>query len=98
MKNIYEIVAINPTYTGVNNIDLSDVVVYKALFQKDKFFVREYGDLVDELNDEEKELYHQSQRVEPLTEEEISILEDEEFIKQKMEYLESKYEHKKGIK
>lgn len=90
-KNIYEIIAVNVKYTGEKVDDLSNLVVYKALFQEDKYFTREYEDLVKELSDDEKNKYHQDTRVQKLSDEEILLLSDPEFIKEKEAFIKSKY-------
>lgn len=90
-KNIYEILAINIKYTGDNEIDLSSLVVYKPLFQSDKYFAREYDDLVSELNDEEKLKYNQDTRIQLLTEEELEIIKTNDFKIKKEEYIQNKY-------
>ena len=59
-KNIYQILAIDVTYTGDNDIDLSEMVIYKPSFQKGKVFAREYSALTEELTEEQKKEYHQS--------------------------------------
>lgn len=89
-KNIYEILAVNPIYTGTKE-DVSPVVVYSSIFQDGKTFVRESADLLEELSSEEKEIYGQNYRIEPLTEEELEIIKTEEFINAKKEYLAMKY-------
>lgn len=74
-KNIYEIIAINVTYTGENaNKSLDNLVLYKNIFNQDKLFVREYEDLTCELSKEKQEEYGQKYRVEKLTDEEIAII------------------------
>ena len=93
-KNIYEIIAVNVKYTGERIDDLKDLVVYRALFQEDKFFTREYQDLIMPLTDEEKEFYHQDTRVQKLTDEEIALLSDPDFIEEKRSYIKNKYEKK----
>jgi len=87
-KNIYEIVAKGVAYTGENaKAPLDNLIVYRNIFQENKFFTREYNDLVEELEDQKKEQYGQTYRVEKLTEEEIKLVRSEEFIKAKMEYM-----------
>ena len=93
-KNISEIIAVNVKYTGERLDDLSGLVVYRALFQEDKFFTREYEDLVKLLTEEEKEIYHQDIRVQKLTDEEIALLSDPNFIDEKTSYIRNKYEKK----
>lgn len=96
-KNIYQILAINVTYTGDNDIDLTNMVIYKPLFQEGKVFAREYEDLVEELTDEQKLKYHQTMRVEPLTEEEQYLITTDEFIEQKKAYIKEKYGNQKTV-
>ena len=93
-KNIYEILAMDMTYTGDGDVDLSSLVVYRPLFQEGKVFAREYEDLVEELSSEEKELYHQDYRVEPLNEEELETIKTEEYRVLKNIYIKNKYEKK----
>lgn len=83
-KNIYEIIAINVKYTGeLENEKLSNLVVYKNIFQKNKFFTREYEDLVAELCEEDKQQYNQKYRCQKLTQEEINKVRSDDFIKEK---------------
>lgn len=96
-KNIYQILAVNVTYTGDNGIDLSNMVIYKPLFQEGKVFAREYDDLTQELSDEQKEAYQQTYRVEPLTDEEKVLITTDEFIKEKNAYIKEKYATKKTV-
>lgn len=90
-KNIYEIVSVNPEYTGTNEFLKEPVVVYTSIFQEGKCFVREYSDLVKELTPEQKEEYGQTYRIEPLTDEELGIIKTNAFILAKLEYIEKKY-------
>jgi len=84
-KNIYEIVAINVTYTGDKLKEpIDNLVVYKNIFQENKFFTREYNDLIEELSDEKQKQYGQKYRVQKLTKEEVKIVKSEEFKKDKM--------------
>ena len=95
-KNIYRIEQIGMvgedvnetyiTYTGDGNLkSASNLVMYSNIFQDHKLFCREYEDLCKELDEEQKEMFNQSIRVEPLTEEEIEIVNSEEFIERKKE-------------
>lgn len=87
-KNIYEIIAKGVIYTGENaKAPLDNLVVYRNIFGENKFFTREYSDLVEELEDEKKEKYGQNYRVEKLTEEEIKLVRSQEFIQEKMKYM-----------
>lgn len=90
-KNIYEILALDVKYTGDNEINISSLVIYKPLFQSDKYFAREYDDLVSELNDEEKLKYNQDTRIQLLTEEELELIRTNDFKIKKEEYIKSKY-------
>lgn len=89
-KNIYEIIAVNPEYTG-EKPDFSELIIYTPVFQKGKCFVREYDDLVKELSLEEQAMYHQQHRIDLLTEEELELIKTDEFIAKKMAYIEEKY-------
>ena len=95
-KNIYRIEQIGMvgedvnetyiTYTGDGNLkSASNLVMYSNIFQDHKLFCREYEDLCKELDEEQKEKFNQSIRVEPLTEEEIELVNSEEFIGRKKE-------------
>lgn len=94
-KNIYEILAVNPEYTGTNIFPIAPVVIYTPLFQDGKTFVREYSDLTTELEPEKKEQYGQTFRVEVLTEAELAYIKTPEFIEKKMAYVTKKEEEKK---
>ncbi|HBC84991.1 MAG: hypothetical protein J6D03_06310 [Clostridia bacterium] len=84
-KNIYKIIATNVTYSGDKLEEpLNNLVVYENIFQNGKTFTREYKDLVEELSEEKKNTYNQIYRVEKLTEEEIKLVNSEEFKKEKM--------------
>lgn len=89
-KNIYEIITVGVTYTGESaNKPLDNLVVYKNLFQEGKLFTREYDDLIRELSEEKQKQYGQKHRIEKLTEGEIKTVKSEQFIKEKLEYMES---------
>lgn len=78
-------------YTGENaNIPLENLVVYRNIFQKDKFFTREYNDLIEELSEEKQKQYGQVHRIEKLAEEEIKLIKSEEFRNEKLKYIENK--------
>lgn len=95
-KNIYQIISVNPKYTGTRE-DMEPVVVYSSYFQEGKTFVRELADLVEELSDEEKMIYKQNHRVEPLTLEETEYIKTNDFINAKLAYIEEHYGNKKGL-
>lgn len=88
-KNIYEIIAVGVIYTGEGaNKPLDNLVVYKNLFQEGKIYTREHDDLIEELIEEKQKKYGQKHRIEKLTEDEIKIVKSNEFIKEKLEYME----------
>ncbi len=85
-KNIYKIIAVNVTYSGDKSQEpLNNLVVYENIFQSGKTFVREYKDLVEELNKEKQNKYNQKYRVEKLTKEEIELINTDKFKKEKLE-------------
>ena len=95
-KNIYRIekLGVNGTdidneqvtYTGEKELETAtNLVVYSNIFQDNKLFCREYEDISGKLSDEKKEMFNQDLRVQPLTDEEISIVNSEKFIENKKE-------------
>lgn len=90
-KNIYEIVSVNPKYTGTKEFTEEPVVVYKSIFQGGISFVREYSDLIQELTAEEKEEYGQDNRVNLLSESELEEIKKPEFVEKKLAYISVKY-------
>ena len=101
-KNIYRIeqVGVNGsnidesliTYTGDATLQsATNLVVYSNIFQDNKLFCREYEDISQELSDEQKDKYKQDLKVEPLTEEEQSIIEQEKFIETKKQLVLKKF-------
>lgn len=102
-KNIYRIIAIgisgqaiDPniiTYTGDGELaNAHNLVVYANIFQNDKLFAREYEDISSELSEEKKSVFGQSHRVEPLTDEEIIIINNPNFIEEKARFTLSKFQ------
>lgn len=101
-KNIYRIIGLGIrgteidsktiTYTG-NGIleEATDLVVYQNIFQNDKYFAREYADISSELSLEKQEEFHQKIRVQPLNEQEIMIVSNDEFIAKKFAMEEEKH-------
>ncbi len=74
------------SYTGDGNLKTaSNLVIYSNIFQDHKLFCREYEDISSELSDEKKLEFDQTIKVQPLTEEEIEIVNSEEFKKIKKE-------------
>ena len=80
------------TYTGEGNLkESTNLVVYSNIFQDNKFFCREYDDISSELSDDKKKLFNQTLKVEPLTEEEIIEIKNNNFIENKKEYIKTKF-------
>ena len=80
------------TYTGEGELkSATNLVVYSNIFQEDKYFCREYEDITQELSDDKKEQFNQTIRVQPLTEEEIMMVQDNTFIENKKQLILSKY-------
>lgn len=72
------------TYTGDGELLFAkNLVVYSNIFQDDKMFTREYEDISGELSKEKQEMYNQQIKVEPLTLEEIDIINNEDYITEK---------------
>ena len=83
------------TYTGDGILaTATNLVVYSNIFQDNKLFCREYEDISGELSDEKKEMFNQTIKVQPLTDEEISIVNSEEFIEKKKEMVAKKFSKK----
>ena len=104
-KNIYKIIALGIdgkdidtdkiTYSGDNDLlTAENLVVYANIFQDNKLFAREYVDISSELSEEKKELYNQNIKVQPLSEEEIKIITNPDFIEQKLSMTKEKYKQK----
>lgn len=100
-KNIYKILDTNVdgatldddiTYSGDGDVlNAKNLVVYVNIFQNNKKFAREYEDISSELSEDKKELYNQTLKVQPLTEEEIAIVSSEDFRLMKEQYTQEKY-------
>ena len=89
-KNIYEILSVNPEYTGDKEFPSEACIIYAPVFQKEKNYIREYADFVKELTSEEKERFSgdpQDHRVELLTEQEMILIQAPSFIHAKEDYL-----------
>lgn len=72
------------TYTGDGELLFAkNLVIYSNIFQDDKMFTREYEDISGELSKEKQEMYNQQIKVEPLTLEEIDIINNEDYITEK---------------
>lgn len=93
-KNIYKIIKLGVegkdinskeiTYTGDAELNTaSNLVVYANIFQNNKLFAREYEDISSELSPEKQQQYNQVLKVQPLNEEEISIITSPKFIELK---------------
>ncbi len=80
------------TYTGEGNLKkATNLVIYSNIFQDNKYFCREYEDISQELTDDKKEQFNQTIRVQPLTEEEILMVQDSKFIEDKKQLILTKY-------
>lgn len=97
-KNIYEIVSVNPEYTGTGKFTEEPIIVYSSLFQDGKNFVREESDLIQELSLEEQEEYGQEHRIDLLTDEELNLIQSQAFINAKLAYINEKYGKNKSFK
>ena len=53
------------------------------IFQENKLFTREYDDISGELSPEKKEMYNQEIKVQPLTQIEIKMINETNFITEK---------------
>lgn len=104
-KNIYRIekIGVNGsdidtsliTYTGDGELSTAtNLIVYSNIFQDNKLFCREYEDISGKLSEEKKEQFNQMIKVQPLTDEEISIISSEEFIQNKNEMVAKKFAKK----
>ncbi|MBR4418921.1 MAG: hypothetical protein IKT33_02845 [Clostridia bacterium] len=93
-KNIYRIVELGVNgkdvyaseirYTGDGHLETAEnLVVYANIFQNNKLFAREYEDISSELSPEKQQQYNQVLKVQPLNEEEISIITSTKFIELK---------------
>ena len=101
-KNIYRIIMLGVsgkdisqdevTYTGDGDLyTAKNLVVYANIFQNDKLFAREYEDISSELTQEKQEAFSQKLKVQPLTEEEIAIIQLPQFIRLKQIQTTEKY-------
>ena len=80
------------TYTGEGNLkEATNLVIYSNIFQDNKYFCREYEDISQELTYDKKEQFNQTIRVQPLTEEEILMVQDSKFIEDKKQLILTKY-------
>ena len=84
------------TYTGDGILEeASNLVLYQNIFQENMFFVREYEDISQRLSDDKQEEFNQEYRVQPLRDEEISIVLGDEFRNKKLELMADKAKSKK---
>ena len=101
-KNIYKIESLGVegknldgtliTYTGEKELKTAkNLVVYSNIFQENKLFAREYEDISSELSKEKQDSYNQKIKVQPLTKEEIEIINEIDFQEQKKKLVLSKY-------
>ncbi len=102
-KNIYRIIKLGVNgkdianseikYTGDGNIESAEnLVVYENIFQENKVFAREYEDISGELSQEKQIEFGQKLKVQPLNENEIIIVQSEDFIKNKKLQTKEKYQ------
>lgn len=93
-KNIYRIEKLHVsgdmidenfiTYSGHGRLkDAEELVVYSNWFENGKLFAREYSDLCSPIDDAKKLLFGQELRVEPLSEKELLMIQDPDFISKK---------------
>lgn len=79
------------TYTGEGELKTTtNLVVYSNIFQDNKLFCREYEDISGELSEEKKSIFNQTIKVQPLTNEEIAIINSAEFVRNKTQLIEKK--------
>ena len=101
-KNIYRIEQIGVegkdinetliTYTGDGELlTAKNLVVYSNIFQENKLFAREYDDISGELSSEKKEMYNQEIKVQPLTQIEIDMINEDNFVTEKKKLVLSKF-------
>lgn len=101
-KNIYRIEQIGVegkdinetliTYTGDGELlTAKNLVVYSNIFQENKLFAREYDDISGELSSEKKEMYNQEIKVQPLTQVEIDMISEDNFVTEKKKLVLSKF-------
>ena len=80
------------TYTGEGKLELAEnLVVYSNIFQDNKLFAREYDDISGELSSEKKEMYNQEIKVQPLTQIEIDMINEDKFVIEKKKLVLSKF-------
>lgn len=80
------------TYTGDGILaSATNLVVYNNIFQDNKLFCREYEDISGVLTDERKAMFNQTLKIQPLTDEEIDIINSAEFIEKKKELVAKKF-------
>ena len=79
------------TYTGDGVLlEAQNLVVYSNIFQDNKLFTREYEDISGELSIDKQVEFDQKYKVQVLTEEEIEIIKNEDFISKKRELVKKK--------
>lgn len=80
------------TYTGEKELDeTNNLVIYSNIFQEHRLFAREYEDIASELSEEEKIIYNQDHRIEPLTLAEIELVNSQDFINEKQKITSLKF-------
>lgn len=103
-KNIYRIIKMgvdgsdlidNVKYTGDGDCSSAhNLVVYENIFQDNALFAREYENISSELSDEKKIQFGQVLKVQPLTDEEIKLISNPEFIDLKKREVAEKFKEK----
>ena len=82
-------------YTGDGELKTAiNLVVYSNIFQDNKLFCREYEDISGELSDEKKKMFNQTIKVQPLTDEEMPIINNPDFIQNKTKLVAKKFAKK----
>lgn len=104
-KNIYKIVKLGVDGKDINQASITysgdgvlseahDLVVYANVFQDNKLFVREYDDISSELTEDKALMFNQTIRVQPLTKEEIAIVNSSDFIAAKQKAVAEKFKQR----
>jgi len=97
-KNIYKIIKLGVegkdinskeiTYTGDAELNsASNLVVYANIFQNNKLFAREYEDISAELTLEKQKEFAQKIKVQPLTDDEIAVVNLSKYVELKQKHI-----------
>lgn len=101
-KNIYRIVKLGVEGKDINEEDITysgdgilseahDLVIYASIFQNNKLFAREYSDISSSLSEEKSLEFGQIIKVQPLTSEEVMIINDPSFVEVKLKAVAEKF-------